>query len=74
MIVGGLVLLGIGYAVVKRRARQAGLLTPHASITMGGMGLSHVAKAAVTAPSISSAGKRQPEGSSDRFSISRLET
>jgi len=29
------------------RARAAGLLTPHASIEMGGMGLSHVAKAAV---------------------------
>jgi len=29
------------------RARVAGLLTPHASIEMGGMGLSHVAKAAV---------------------------
>ena len=28
-------------------ARQAGLLTPHASIAMGGMGLSHVAKAFV---------------------------
>ncbi|MDO9134219.1 MAG: acyl-CoA dehydrogenase family protein [Hydrogenophaga sp.] len=27
------------------RARAAGLLTPHASIEMGGMGLSHVAKA-----------------------------
>ena len=26
------------------RARAAGLLTPHASIAMGGMGLSHVAK------------------------------
>lgn len=29
------------------RARSAGLLTPHASKEMGGMGLSHVAKAAV---------------------------
>ena len=29
------------------RARQAGLLTPHASIAMGGLGLSHVAKALV---------------------------
>ena len=29
------------------RARAAGLLTPHASEEMGGMGLSHVAKAAV---------------------------
>jgi acyl-CoA dehydrogenase len=29
------------------RARAASLLTPHASIEMGGMGLSHVAKAAV---------------------------
>ena len=29
------------------RARVAGLLTPHASIAMGGMGLSHVAKAVV---------------------------
>ena len=29
------------------RARKAGLLTPHASKEMGGMGLSHVAKAAV---------------------------
>ena len=29
------------------RARTAGLLTPHASKEMGGMGLSHVAKAAV---------------------------
>ena len=29
------------------RARAAGLLTPHASCEMGGMGLSHVAKAAV---------------------------
>ena len=29
------------------RARAAGLLTPHASLDMGGMGLSHVAKAAV---------------------------
>ncbi|MCY1195017.1 (R)-benzylsuccinyl-CoA dehydrogenase [compost metagenome] len=27
------------------RAREAGLLTPHASIEMGGMGLSHIAKA-----------------------------
>jgi len=30
-----------------QRARKAGLLTPHASIEMGGMGLSHVAKAVV---------------------------
>lgn len=29
------------------RARKAGLLTPHASPSMGGLGLSHVAKAAV---------------------------
>lgn len=29
------------------RAREAGLLTPHASVEMGGLGLSHVAKAAV---------------------------
>jgi acyl-CoA dehydrogenase len=29
------------------RARAAGLLTPHASIEMGGLGLSHVAKAVV---------------------------
>lgn len=29
------------------RARDAGLLTPHASVEMGGLGLSHVAKAAV---------------------------
>ncbi len=29
------------------RARHAGLLTPHASIEMGGLGLSHVAKAVV---------------------------
>jgi len=29
------------------RARKAGLLTPHASPAMGGLGLSHVAKAAV---------------------------
>ncbi len=29
------------------RARAAGLLTPHVSIDMGGLGLSHVAKAAV---------------------------
>lgn len=29
------------------RARRAGLLTPHASIALGGLGLSHVAKAAV---------------------------
>ncbi|OYD60233.1 UNVERIFIED_ORG: acyl-CoA dehydrogenase [Burkholderia sp. CF145] len=29
------------------RARRAGLLTPHASIDMGGLGLSHVAKAIV---------------------------
>ncbi len=29
------------------RARAAGLLTPHASIEMGGLGLSHIAKAAV---------------------------
>ena len=29
------------------RARYAGLLTPHASLAMGGMGLSHVAKALV---------------------------
>ena len=29
------------------RARAAGLLTPHASVAMGGMGLSHVAKAVV---------------------------
>ena len=29
------------------RARAAGLLTPHASLEMGGLGLSHVAKAAV---------------------------
>src|SRR6476620_260376 len=29
------------------RARTAGLLTPHASVEMGGLGLSHVAKAAV---------------------------
>ena len=29
------------------RARQAGLLTPHASVEMGGLGLSHVAKAVV---------------------------
>ena len=29
------------------RARDAGLLTPHASLAMGGMGLSHVAKALV---------------------------
>lgn len=28
-------------------AREAGLLTPHASIEMGGMGLSHIAKAVV---------------------------
>jgi acyl-CoA dehydrogenase len=30
-----------------QRARDAGLLTPHASIAMGGMGLNHVAKALV---------------------------
>ena len=30
-----------------KRARSAGLLTPHASIDMGGLGLSHIAKAAV---------------------------
>ncbi|CAB3972669.1 acyl-CoA dehydrogenase family protein [Burkholderia sp. AU30198] len=30
-----------------RRARDAGLLTPHASVEMGGLGLSHVAKAVV---------------------------
>src|SRR4029450_6420465 len=29
------------------RAREAGLLTPHASIAMGGIGLNHVAKAVV---------------------------
>ena len=29
------------------RARNAGLLTPHASIEMGGLGLSHIAKAVV---------------------------
>ena len=29
------------------RARDAGLLTPHASIAMGGMGLNHVAKSLV---------------------------
>ena len=29
------------------RARREGLLTPHASVDMGGLGLSHVAKAAV---------------------------
>jgi acyl-CoA dehydrogenase len=29
------------------RAREAGLLTPHASCEMGGLGLSHVAKAVV---------------------------
>jgi acyl-CoA dehydrogenase len=29
------------------RARQAGLLTPHASVEMGGLGLSHIAKAVV---------------------------
>lgn len=29
------------------RARAAGLLTPHASVEMGGLGLSHIAKAAV---------------------------
>ena len=29
------------------RARAAGLLTPHASVEMGGMGLSHIAKAVV---------------------------
>ncbi|AOK29683.1 MULTISPECIES: acyl-CoA dehydrogenase family protein [Burkholderia] len=29
------------------RARHAGLLTPHASVEMGGLGLSHVAKAVV---------------------------
>lgn len=29
------------------RAREAGLLTPHASIEMGGLGLSHLAKAVV---------------------------
>jgi acyl-CoA dehydrogenase len=29
------------------RARAAGLLTPHASVEMGGLGLSHVAKSAV---------------------------
>lgn len=29
------------------RARKAGLLTPHASVEMGGLGLSHVAKAVV---------------------------
>lgn len=29
------------------RARQVGLLTPHASVEMGGMGLSHIAKAVV---------------------------
>ena len=29
------------------RARAAGLLTPHASIEMGGLGLSHIAKAVV---------------------------
>ena len=29
------------------RGRRAGLLTPHASVAMGGMGLSHVAKALV---------------------------
>ena len=34
-------------AELVERARRAGLLTPHASIEMGGLGLSHVAKAAV---------------------------
>ena len=29
------------------RARSAGLLTPHASVDMGGLGLSHIAKAVV---------------------------
>ena len=29
------------------RARAAGLLTPHASLEMGGLGLSHIAKAVV---------------------------
>jgi acyl-CoA dehydrogenase len=29
------------------RARAAGLLTPHASVEMGGLGLGHVAKAVV---------------------------
>lgn len=30
-----------------QRARDAGLLTPHASVEMGGLGLSHIAKAVV---------------------------
>jgi acyl-CoA dehydrogenase len=34
-------------AELVERARTAGLLTPHASVEMGGMGLSHVAKAVV---------------------------
>ena len=34
-------------AELVARARSAGLLTPHASVEMGGMGLSHLAKAVV---------------------------
>jgi len=34
-------------AELVRRARLAGLLTPHASVGMGGLGLSHMAKAVV---------------------------
>ena len=34
-------------AELVARARTAGLLTPHASVELGGLGLSHVAKAAV---------------------------
>ncbi|MES2974592.1 MAG: acyl-CoA dehydrogenase family protein [Pseudomonadota bacterium] len=34
-------------AELVARARQAGLLTPHASVEMGGLGLSHMAKAVV---------------------------
>ena len=34
-------------AELVERARKAGLLTPHASVEMGGLGLSHIAKAAV---------------------------
>jgi acyl-CoA dehydrogenase len=34
-------------AELVQRARSAGLLTPHASVAMGGLGLSHMAKAVV---------------------------
>ncbi len=34
-------------AELVARARRAGLLTPHASVEMGGLGLSHIAKAVV---------------------------